>query len=136
VYNSHIAQLMLFQRSWFPPHWEQFLQAISQVSVRQYVQRDGNPMLRDVFEAAFAAYAGDNGLLGRHRLKTYGFLDVAFKAGRISTVDCAANGLKERVRDKLDESLETTRHERFVGLPPYSLHAQVKQVRSANRADT
>jgi len=136
VYNSHIAQLMLFQRSWFPPHWEQFLQALSQISVRQFVRRVADPMLQDLFEAAFAAYAGDSGLLGRHRLKTYGFLDVAFKAGRISTVGGSANSLKERVWDKVDESLETTRHERFVGLPPYSLQAQIKQVRGANRADT
>jgi sulfite reductase alpha subunit-like flavoprotein len=135
VYNSHIAQLMRFQRSWFPSHWEQFLQAIAQVSVRQYVQRVGDPMLRDLFEAAFAAYAGDSGLLGRHRLKTYGFLDVAFKAGRVSTVGGSANSLKDRVWDKVDESLETTRHERFVGLPPYSLQAQIKRVRSANRTD-
>src|SRR5919199_66164 len=136
VFNSHIAHLMLFQRAWFPPHWEQFLQALAQRSVRRYVQQAGDPMLRDLFEAAFAAYAGDSGLLGRHRLKTYGFLDVAFKAGRISTVGGSADSLKERVWDKVDNALETTRHERFVGLPPFSLQAHIKQVSSANRADS
>ena len=69
-------------RAWFPPHWQAFLKAAEQVSVPDYVEKKGSGQLAGLFQQAMDGYAGRGGMIGRHRLKAYGFLDLSFKAGR------------------------------------------------------
>jgi CTP:molybdopterin cytidylyltransferase MocA len=62
--------------------------------------------LRGVYNAVLDAYVGDRGWMGLHRIKTYGFLEVAFKVGRQVTTGARFTGLfKDRTWDKVDDEL-------------------------------
>lgn len=83
-------------RDWFPKHWRDFLDAADEVSIPRYVAATGDPAWRGLFHQALEGYAGDAGLLGRHRLKTFGFLDLSFKAGRSKTLGGFGGGFEDR----------------------------------------
>lgn len=117
VYGSSIGQETAHARRWFPPHWRAFLDAAETISVADYVNRVGDRALTGVFHTAVDAYAGEMGLLGRHRLKTYGFLDLSFKAGRSKTLGGFAGAFDDRMWDKMDGELEKSRLERYARAP-------------------
>lgn len=129
IYTSTVGCETLQLRSWFPPHWQAFLKAVGQISVQDYVQRVGDSTLTGVFQETFNAFAGENGLLGRHRLKVYPYISLAFKAGRGTTSGGSFAGtLKERMWDKINQELETTRNERDTPFPTHSHQARIKRV--------
>lgn len=117
AYGSSIGQETAHARRWFPPHWRTFLDAAETISVADYVNRVGDRALTGVFHTAVDAYAGEMGLLGRHRLKTYGFLDLSFKAGRSKTLGGFAGAFDDRMWDKMDGELEKSRLERYARAP-------------------
>ncbi len=128
-FNSSVGRESMRLRSWFPPHWQEFIDAAGQVSVRSYVERVGNRALMGAFQETFNALAGKDGILNRHRLKAYPFISMAVKAGRNTTVSGSFSGtLKERMWNVIDQELETTRMERAVAWPEISHQAQIKQV--------
>lgn len=87
--------------------------ALREVSVRQYVERTRSRSLRGVYNAMLDAYLGDRGWMGLHRVKAYGFLEVAFKVGRQVTTGARFTGLfKDRTWDKVDNELAFVREER------------------------
>jgi sulfite reductase (NADPH) flavoprotein alpha-component len=100
-------------RRWFPPHWQAFLKAVEETSVPDYVRAKGDAVLTGTFQQALDAYAGDTGLIGRHRLKAYGFLDLSFKAGRSKTLGGFDGGFEDRLWDRMDDELEAARQERY-----------------------
>ena len=116
-------------RGWFPPHWKQFLSALDVVSVPQYVQRRGNRALQGLFREGLEAYVGDTGMLGRHRMKTYGYLDLSFKAGRTRTLGGFGGGFADRIWDRTDGELERARRERYYTQPETWHHVSVKDCR-------
>jgi sulfite reductase alpha subunit-like flavoprotein len=122
-------------RAWFPPHWRAFLEAAERVSVPDYVARRGKPELTGLFQQAMEAYAGELGMIGRHRLKAYGFLDLSFKAGRSKTLGGFDGGF--RLWDRMDDQLEYARKERY-GRYPESCHfvriARVEELSGAGAA--
>ena len=65
-------------KSGYPPHWQDFIAAVAQVSVTDYVARVDAPWLTGLLKQAVEVYAGPNGFLGRHRTKVYGYLELAF----------------------------------------------------------
>ena len=69
--------------------------------------------LAGVYEETKDAYAGEAGLIARHRLKAYGYLDLSFKAGRVKTLGGFAGRFAERVWDRMATVLEDTRRERY-----------------------
>jgi sulfite reductase (NADPH) flavoprotein alpha-component len=76
--------------------------------------------LRGVYNAMLDAYLGDRGWMGLHRVKAYGFLEVAFKVGRQVTTGTRFTGLfKDRTWDLIDDELAFVREERRppVGAP-------------------
>ncbi len=115
-------------RGWFPPHWQALLTAAEQVSVPDYVARVGRPALAGVFQQVMDAYAGETGLLGRHRLKAYGFLDLSFKAGRSRTLGGFDGGFEDRLWDRVDDLLETARQERYTRYPEACHFVRLKRV--------
>ncbi|HUM70083.1 MAG TPA: hypothetical protein PLK31_14710, partial [Chloroflexota bacterium] len=117
AYGSSIGQETAHARRWFPPHWRAFLGAAETISVADYVNLVGDRALTGVFQTAVDAYAGETGLLGRHRLKTYGFLDLSFKAGRSKTLGGFAGAFDDRMWDKMDGELEKSRLERYARTP-------------------
>lgn len=84
-------------RAWFPPHWQKLLKAAEQISVPGYVKQVRDSELTGLFQQALDSYSGETGLIGRHRLKAYGFLDLSFKAGRSRTLGGFEGGFEDRL---------------------------------------
>ncbi|MEV6930966.1 FHA domain-containing protein [Dactylosporangium sp. NPDC051485] len=112
-YGSLVGQQSVYLAGFFPRHWRELVAALREVSVRQYVEQTRNQTLRGVYNAVLDAYVGDRGWMGLHRIKAYGFLEVAFKVGRQVTTGARFTGLfKDRTWDKVDGELAVVRDER------------------------
>lgn len=121
-YGSLVGQQSTYLGGFFPRHWQELVAALREVSVRQYVEDTRDSSLRGVYNAMLDAYVGDRGWMGLHRIKAYGFLEVAFKVGRQVTTGARFTGLfKDRTWDKVDGELATVREERRppVGAPVF-----------------
>jgi hypothetical protein len=128
-YTTTIGQEATLVRRWFPKHWQDFLAAVEQISVADYVLRSGDATLSGMFQEAKDAYSGETGLLGRHRLKTYGFLDLSFKTGRRKTLG-SLGGAADRPWDTLNTELDLARLERYSRYPQAYHHVRVKRLTS------
>lgn len=118
-YRSLVGQQSGLMAGHFPRHWVELVAALREVSVRQYVTDSGRPALRGVYNAVLDAYAGDRGWMGLHRIKAYGFLEVAFKVGREVTTGAKFTGLfKDRTWDHIDDELAVVRDERRPSVGP------------------
>jgi len=115
-------------RSTYPRSWRTFLGALAEVSVPNYVNASGSPRLRGLFKEVGDAYAGQNGFLGRHRMKVYGYLELAFKVGRSATIGGFQGVFKDRTWDQVDMELEKSRRERAADLPQPTYAARVESV--------
>lgn len=115
-YDSTLGQEFAHLRQWFPQHWQEFFSAIGQVSVRAFVEQRGDRGLQGLFQSVLDAYAGENGFLGVHRRKAYGFLRIAFKAGRTVTIGAFGDRFKEQAWDRINAELDATRLERYSGV--------------------
>jgi sulfite reductase alpha subunit-like flavoprotein/cytochrome b involved in lipid metabolism len=112
-YRSLVGQQSVYLAGFFPRHWQELVAALREVSVRQYVEDTRNTTLRGIYNAMLDAYVGDRGWMGLHRIKAYGFLEVAFKVGRQVTTGARFTGLfKDRTWDKVDGELAVVRDER------------------------
>jgi sulfite reductase alpha subunit-like flavoprotein/cytochrome b involved in lipid metabolism len=112
-YGSLVGQQSVYLSGFFPRHWQELVTALREVSVRQYVEETRNSTLRGIYNAMLDAYVGDRGWMGLHRIKAYGFLEVAFKVGRQVTTGARFTGLfKDRTWDKVDAELAVVREER------------------------
>ncbi len=119
-FGSLVGQQSIYLAGFFPRHWQELVAALREVSVRQYVEDSRSSALRGVYNAMLDAYVGDRGWMGLHRIKAYGFLEVAFKVGRQVTTGARFTGLfKDRTWDKVDGELAVVREERRppVGAP-------------------
>lgn len=113
AYRSQLGQEIMHLRAWYPPHWQQFLEAVGAYSTRAYIERRGDRELSGLFQEALNAYVGEDGFLGRHRLKVYGYLELVFKMGRSVTIGGFAGLFKDRAWDAVDAALEEARRERL-----------------------
>jgi len=112
-YGSVVGQQSVYLAGFFPRHWQELVAALREVSVRRYVEDTRNSTLRGIYNAMLDAYIGDRGWMGLHRIKAYGFLEVAFKVGRQVTTGARFTGLfKDRTWDKVDGELAIVREER------------------------
>ena len=85
-YESELGVEGLFIRRFMPPAHQRFFEALSAVSVGHYCCMEADHSeLKGLFHGCLEAYAGERGLLGTHRYKVYGFLELAFKSGRTET---------------------------------------------------
>jgi sulfite reductase alpha subunit-like flavoprotein len=112
--SSFLGREIRQLRTHYPPFWRQFLDALADVSVVDFVQAKQRPNLSGALREAMELYAGDQGFLGRHRMKVYGYLELAFKVGRSVTIGGFAGAFKDRTWDEVDSELETARAERRV----------------------
>jgi sulfite reductase (NADPH) flavoprotein alpha-component len=122
-------------RAWFTPHWQALLNAAEEISVPEYVKKINDPELTGLFQQALEAYSGETGLIGRHRLKAYGFLDLSFKAGRSRTLGGFDGGFEDRLWDRMDDELERARQERYVRTPATCHFVRIKQVEPLTNGD-
>ena len=117
-FDSLLGKEIMQLRQLYPKHWQDFLLAVAQVSVADYISQTGDKELGEVFQEVLEAYAGERGFLGRHRLKVYGYLQLAFKVGRSVTIGGFSGVFKERTWNQVDEELEAARRERFPRVQP------------------
>lgn len=101
-FDTEFGELVLVERmSWFPPLHRAFFEALGSVSIRDYVLRKVDEALkvsgseavalrrqagdlRGVFDAAVAAYVAEDGFLGVHKIKVFGYMEAALKGGRLN----------------------------------------------------
>ena len=131
-YDTRFGAEMLHLRDWYPKHWQDFIEALGEISVADYVENRGDATLKGILKDATQAYAGDVGFLSRHRLKVYGYLDVGFKVGRSVTITGFTGLFKDRTWDVVDYELADARTERETDFPRSSHHADVKSVDITN----
>ncbi|NKQ33998.1 MAG: hypothetical protein HF973_00110 [Chloroflexi bacterium] len=101
TYSTRLGEEMTHIREWYPPHWQQFLKAVGQISVADYVVKSRSKTLKGIFQEATQAYVAETGFLGRHRLKAYGFLETAFKVGRTVTIGSFSSEFQDRAWDQV-----------------------------------
>jgi len=98
-YDTHLGKEMLNMRNWYPKHWRDFFEALNEISVTEYVEKRGDPILKGIYKEAAMVYAGDSGFLSVHKLKAYGYLDIGFKVGRSVTIGGFSGLFKDRIWD-------------------------------------
>jgi len=112
-YATVLGQEMAALRLGYPRHWRDLLTAVAALSVRGFVERRADPPLTDAWNQALSDYAGPAGFLARHRLKVYGYMEVAFRIGRSVTIGGFAGRSNEKVWRQVDRALELARRERL-----------------------
>lgn len=131
-YNTHLGEEMLNMRNWYPKHWRDFFEALEEISVVDYVEKRNDPILSGIYKEAAMGYAGDSGFLSIHKLKAYGYLDIAFKVGRSVTIGGFSGLFKDRVWDAAVDELTFSQDERVADFPQSSHHAPVKKIEMTN----
>ena len=121
-------------RKTYPIFWQKFIEAVSEVSLRAYVMKMDDPILDNLYQEAIDIYASNNGFLGRHRMKVYGYLELAFKMGRGITIGGFAGKFKDREHDRVDAELEFARLERTESFPESTHFAYIKSVSETHTA--
>ncbi|VAW33929.1 hypothetical protein MNBD_CHLOROFLEXI01-3373, partial [hydrothermal vent metagenome] len=101
-------------------------------SVAEYVEKRNDPILDGIYKEAAMGYAGDSGFLTVHKIKAYGYLDIAFKVGRSVTIGGFSGLFKDRVWDAAVDELAYSQDERVSGFPQSSHHAPVKKIEINN----
>ena len=128
TYSTRLGEEMTRIRAWYPSNWQNFLKAIGQISVADYVEKSRSKTLKGIFQETRQAYVAETGFLGRHRLKAYGFLETAFKVGRSVTIGSFSGKFKDRAWDEVHTQLNNSQLERSTGHPQYYHYAEVKKV--------
>src|SRR5262249_8211803 len=82
-WQTSIGQQLVALQPWMSPPLLEFMRQAAALGLPAHV-RD-RPHLHGAFHRFREAYASERGWLGVHRLKVYGFMEVAFKAGRTQT---------------------------------------------------
>ncbi|HEX2912081.1 MAG TPA: cytochrome b5 domain-containing protein [Chloroflexia bacterium] len=117
-----------------PPHWQDLILATGEVSVLDYIYRNDYRTLRGLFFQVMEAYAGEKGYLGVHRLKVYGFLENAFKAGRSVTIGGFKGLFRNKTWDQIDYELKLTSDERYIVLARHRYTSRIVQGRTSQDA--
>jgi len=131
-YSSHLGAEMLNMRAWYPKHWRDFFEALEEISIPEYVIKRNDPILNGIYKEAAMGYVGDSGFLTVHRIKAYGYLDIAFKVGRSVTIGGFSGLFKDRVWDLAVDELDNSQHERIHASPQASHHAPIKKIEVTN----
>lgn len=127
-YETFLGREIVQLRSTYPPLWRELIAAVQEISVPDYVENRGKAHLSGLLHEARSIYAGPNGFLGRHRMKVYGYIELAFKVGRSITIGGFKGVFKDRTWDQVDAELERSRVERAQSFPQSCYQARVKAV--------
>ncbi len=85
-YDEGISKEALKIRELYPPNVRRFLNAISNISVADYIQEKGSEILIKKYTELMEAYSGEDGFLNTHRKRVYSFIQTSFKVGRPQTI--------------------------------------------------
>ncbi len=134
-YDTRFGKEMIHLRNWYPRHWQNFIEALGEISITDYVETTGDATLKGILKDVTQAYAGDGGFLSRHRLKVYGYLDIGFKVGRSVTITGFTGLFKDRTWDQVDLELANSREEREGGFPQSNHYADLQSVDTPNTSE-
>ena len=89
VYESVLGQAITDKYLAQPKHVFEFISAmrrdLEKFSLRAYVKKSNNPLLRNQYQCLVDAYLGESGLTNVHSTKAYGYLKINFRSGRLET---------------------------------------------------
>jgi sulfite reductase alpha subunit-like flavoprotein len=125
-HDSFLGREIRDLRRGYPRVWRDFIAAAGEISIKDYIDRTKQTELQELWNEALAGYAGSDGFLGRHRMKVYGYLELAFKVGRSVTIGGFAGLFKDRTWDRVDAELESSRRERLERFPATCRFADVQ----------
>ena len=128
TYKTQLGHETTIFRSEFPRHWREFLVAVAQEPVAKYVTARDDRELKGLFSELVEAYQGRRGLIARHRLKAFPYLDAAFKTGRRRTVTGFSDLFEDRAWEDVDASLEASHRERQSSVAHVPRFARVELV--------
>ena len=127
-YETQLGHEAMHFRRAHPPNWREFIAAVGQESISDYVRARRDRELSAAFAELADAYQGRHGLLARHRLKAFAYMEAAFKTGRSSTVTGFSGLFEDRAWETVDASFEAARVERVRSAPSSSRLARVESV--------
>lgn len=88
-YNSTMGKAMKVKYQHQPKHVQEYLAALqadlSKYSIRKYVENSENPRLKSQYDLLIKSYLSEEGLMGAHTLKVYGYMKINFRNGRLLT---------------------------------------------------
>lgn len=88
-YKSSMGMAMMKKYKHQPEYIQKYLSALSDDlnihSIRDYVAKSQNPILKNQYDLLIESYLGENGLMGVHTLKVYGYMKTNFRLGRLET---------------------------------------------------
>jgi sulfite reductase alpha subunit-like flavoprotein len=116
-YQSFLGREIKQLRAHYPRAWQVFMSSLTEVDVPAYIEAKGSGPLRSALREAFELYAGETGFLGRHRMKVYGYLELAFKVGRSVTIGGFGGVFTDRTWDLVDGELSRSQAERTKDAP-------------------
>jgi sulfite reductase alpha subunit-like flavoprotein len=105
-----------------------FVDAIAERPLAPHLERVGAPSLRGLARELLDVYAGEQGLLQLHRIKAYGYLEVAFKVGRPVTLSGFEGVFRQRPWKQVDAALDASARERDVpGVAAWAQRARLTE---------
>lgn len=116
----------------YPRRWRDFIYSIrdpdgeTAAHVDDYIRKSGNLKLQGLFTHALQTYAGENGFLGRHLIKMYGYMAMLFRTGREATMGGFKGHPLDRTEDRVGVALQTSQRERFSNRPGEALRHVAK----------
>ena len=128
AYETQLGHEALEFRHAHPPHWRDFIAAVGQESIAGYVRERRDRELSAAFAELADSYQGRHGLLARHRLKAFAYMEASFKTGRSSTVTGFSGRFEDRAWETVDASFEAARVERVRSTPSSPRLAHVELV--------
>jgi cytochrome b involved in lipid metabolism len=134
-FRSFLGREIEQLRAGYPPAWRAFLGAVASLSIGDYVERKASKPLSSCWREALELYAGEQGFLGRHRMKVYGYLELAFKVGRSVTIGGFGGVFEDRTWDQVDNELSASQAERSSALPPATELAHVQHSRASEHGE-
>lgn len=110
-YDEGISKEALRIRNLYPPHVKDFLNAVSKISVEDYILKSNCTELKKLYTALVDAYSGENGFLNIHRKRVYSFIQTSFKVGRPQTIG-GFDGNNEDEWENVNIALRNMQNER------------------------
>ena len=111
----------------YPRRWGNFIRAIQTpdnvhtTHIDMYIRKSHNPELQGLFAHALQTFAGDNGFLGRHLIKLYGYMTMLFRTGRQATMGGYSGHPLDRTEDRIRSALQESQRDRFAERPGRNL---------------
>ncbi len=113
--STQLGKETALMRRFFPEPVKTYISLAGNIDLYGAVERFGCPRLKSMLEEFVLSYSGEQGFLGVHRRRVYGFIQTSMKIGRSSTIGGYANGNPEEMKWRTtDQELESARKSRFV----------------------